>query len=119
MLKSCQYFNKRSISKTVKIVAKDTLPAAAYNPDIVEKKVYDEWERRGLFKADNKNDKRTFSIVLPPPNVTGKLHLGHALSNTIQDVIIRRKRSQGFNVLWLPGTDHAGIATQGVHRDLE
>ncbi|OWR49564.1 valyl-tRNA synthetase [Danaus plexippus plexippus] len=114
MLKSGQYFNKRYISKTVKIVAKDILPAAAYTPDIVEKKVYDEWERRGLFKADSKNDKRRFSIVLPPPNVTGKLHLGHALSNTIQDVIVRRKRSQGYNVLWLPGTDHAGIATQGV-----
>ncbi|KAL0810500.1 hypothetical protein ABMA28_010623 [Loxostege sticticalis] len=105
---------RRSISSTTRIVLKENLSAAAYKPEVVEKDKYDQWEWKGLFKAENLSDKPPFSMVLPPPNVTGKLHLGHALACTVQDVIVRRKRSQGFNVLWLPGTDHAGIATQGV-----
>ncbi|CAH0718563.1 unnamed protein product, partial [Brenthis ino] len=111
---SISYLAKRFLSSTTRIIRKNNLPATAYKPEIVEKYKYDEWERKGIFNAHSKTDKPTFSIVLPPPNVTGKLHLGHALSCTIQDIIARRKRSMGLNVLWLPGTDHAGIATQGV-----
>ncbi len=77
---------------------------------------YPEWERRGYFhaNADPADTRPTFSIVIPPPNVTGALHLGHALNNTLQDILVRMKRMQGYNVLWMPGTDHAGIATQAV-----
>jgi len=67
-----------------------------------------------LFKAEDTSDKKPFSIVIPPPNVTGILHIGHALNNTLQDIIVRYKRMQGCNTLWMPGTDHAGIATQNV-----
>ncbi|CAG5059875.1 unnamed protein product [Parnassius apollo] len=88
--------------------------ASAYKPGLVEKNKYELWETKKLFRPDNFSTKPVFSIVLPPPNVTGKLHLGHALSCTIQDVIVRYKRSLGYNALWVPGTDHAGIATQGV-----
>ncbi|XP_072933971.1 uncharacterized protein [Epargyreus clarus] len=108
------YFPKRHISRTTRIVLKENLPAVAYKPEVTEKNKYERWEKEGLFKADTSSNQPAFSIVLPPPNVTGKLHLGHALSCTIQDVIVRRKRSMGHRVLWLPGTDHAGIATQGV-----
>src|SRR5690606_13098690 len=72
------------------------------------------WEERGYFHADPSSDKPPFSILIPPPNVTGALHLGHALNNTLQDILCRLKRMQGFEVLWMPGTDHAGIATQAV-----
>ncbi len=72
------------------------------------------WEERGYFHADPSSEKPAFSIVIPPPNVTGALHLGHALNNTLQDILCRLKRMQGFEVLWMPGTDHAGIATQAV-----
>jgi valyl-tRNA synthetase len=75
---------------------------------------YSYWESRGYFHADVASDKPPFSIVIPPPNVTGALHLGHALNNTLQDILVRLKRMQGYNVLWMPGTDHAGIATQAV-----
>ncbi len=75
---------------------------------------YQEWLERDLFHASNGEDRPCFSIVIPPPNVTGYLHLGHALNNTLQDILSRHKRIQGYNVLWLPGTDHAGIATQVV-----
>ncbi|MEX2555207.1 MAG: valine--tRNA ligase [Actinomycetota bacterium] len=84
----------------------------AYDPHSVEERIYDEWERSGLFAPAG--DGEPFSIVLPPPNVTGILHMGHALDHSIQDAIVRRKRMQGYRVLWLPGTDHAGIATQNV-----
>jgi valyl-tRNA synthetase len=83
-----------------------------YDPHGVEERLYREWEEAGLFKPAG--DGRPFCIVLPPPNVTGILHIGHALDHSIQDAIIRRKRMQGFRALWLPGTDHAGIATQSV-----
>lgn len=85
-----------------------------YNPNEVESKIYQWWESSGYFKAEDKSTKPPFSIILPPPNVTGFLHMGHALDHTIQDLMIRWKRMKGFNALWLPGTDHAGIATQTV-----
>jgi len=77
-------------------------------------KIYQYWESKGFFHSEPDSDKEPFTIVIPPPNVTGALHLGHALNNTLQDVLIRYKRLQGFNTLWMPGTDHAGIATQAV-----
>jgi valyl-tRNA synthetase len=83
-----------------------------YDPHAVEERVYDGWERSGLFAPSG--DGEPFSIVLPPPNVTGILHMGHALDHSIQDALIRRRRMQGYRALWLPGTDHAGIATQNV-----
>ena len=82
-----------------------------YNHLEVEKDKYESWKQNGYFRADNKN-KEPFCIVIPPPNVTGKLHLGHAWNTAIQDIIIRFKRMQGYDALWLPGMDHAGIATQ-------
>ncbi|NQU18448.1 MAG: valine--tRNA ligase [Candidatus Saganbacteria bacterium] len=85
-----------------------------YNPAEVEQKWYKFWEENGLFKPDQKSKADPFTIVIPPPNVTGQLHMGHALDNSLQDVLIRYKRMQGFNTLWIPGTDHAGIATQNV-----
>ncbi|HVL91541.1 MAG TPA: valine--tRNA ligase [Actinomycetota bacterium] len=84
----------------------------AYDPATVESRLYDTWEAAGLFEPHG--DGQPFCIVLPPPNVTGSLHMGHALDHSLQDAIVRRKRMQGFRVLWLPGTDHAGIATQNV-----
>ncbi|MBR4400069.1 MAG: valine--tRNA ligase [Synergistes sp.] len=85
-----------------------------YDPQPIEDKWYAEWIKSGLFKADETSAKPQFSIVIPPPNVTGSLHVGHALDNTLQDILCRTKRMQGYEVLWLPGTDHAGIATQNV-----
>jgi valyl-tRNA synthetase len=85
-----------------------------YNPDIVEEKWYYFWERKGFFHADPLSDKEPYCIVLPPPNVTGILHMGHALVDSLQDVMIRYKRMCGFETLWVPGTDHAGISTQTV-----
>ena len=84
----------------------------AYEPQAVENQWYSAWMENGCFNADETSDKEGFSIVIPPPNVTGILHLGHVLNNTIQDILARRARQQGKEVLWLPGTDHAGIATQ-------
>ena len=83
-----------------------------YDPQEVEQRLYDEWEKKGLFSPSNEFSKKHFSIVLPPPNVTGSLHLGHALNHTIQDCLIRWKKMNGYRTVWLPGTDHAGIATQ-------
>jgi valyl-tRNA synthetase len=85
-----------------------------YNPRDVESRWYAWWESQGYFRADATSKNPPFTIVIPPPNVTGALHMGHMLSDTIQDVIVRRRRMQGFNTLWLPGMDHAGIATQNV-----
>jgi valyl-tRNA synthetase len=84
----------------------------AYEPQSVEDKWYDFWQKQGCFTADPKSAKPAFSIVIPPPNVTGMLHMGHVLNNTIQDILSRKARMDGKEVLWLPGTDHAGIATQ-------
>jgi valyl-tRNA synthetase len=86
----------------------------SYDPHQVEEKWYRYWEKHGYFRADENSEKKTYSIVIPPPNVTGVLHIGHALNNTLQDILIRFKRMEGYNVLWMPGTDHAGIATQNV-----
>jgi valyl-tRNA synthetase len=86
----------------------------AYEPKNVEAHWYKEWEESGLFKASQTSTQPAFSMVMPPPNVTGRLHMGHALTYTLQDLLTRYKRMRGFNVLWLPGTDHAGIATQNV-----
>ncbi|MBS6105998.1 MULTISPECIES: valine--tRNA ligase [Anaerococcus] len=83
-----------------------------YNPNGFEKEIYKKWEDCGYFKADVNKNKKPFTIVMPPPNVTGQLHLGHALNNTIQDIIIRYKRMAGFEALWIPGTDHASISTE-------
>ena len=86
--------------------------ATKYDPQAVEHGLYDEWVEKDYFKAGKDQSKPPYSIVIPPPNVTGKLHLGHAWDTTLQDMIIRMKRMQGYDVLYLPGTDHAGIATQ-------
>ena len=85
-----------------------------YNPEDTESKWYKIWEENNLFSAKSTLDKPPYCIVIPPPNVTGILHMGHALNNTIQDILIRYKRMRGFEALWMPGTDHAGIATQNV-----
>jgi len=85
-----------------------------YNPHQVEEKWYRCWEEQRFFRADEWGNGPSYSIVIPPPNITGSLHMGHALNNTLQDILSRYKRMDGFNVLWLPGTDHAGIATQNV-----
>ncbi len=85
-----------------------------YDPKQVEERLYQWWEASGLFHAEVDASRTPYTIVIPPPNVTGILHMGHALNNTIQDILIRWKRMQGFNALWIPGTDHAGIATQNV-----
>ncbi len=91
----------------------DELPKQ-YNPKETESKWYEIWEKNNLFSARISPDKIPYSIVIPPPNVTGILHMGHALNNSIQDILIRYKRMKGFQTLWMPGTDHAGIATQNV-----
>ena len=86
----------------------------AYEPKQIEEKWYAEWLAKGHFTANPASSKPPYSIVIPPPNVTGVLTMGHVLNNTLQDILARRKRMQGYEVLWLPGTDHAGIATQSV-----
>ncbi len=88
------------------------LISSRYNPLDVEGKWYDFWEQKGFFHQEVDPNKEPFSIVMPPPNVTGQLHLGHAMDNTLQDILVRFKRMQGYNTIWIPGTDHAGIATQ-------
>ena len=86
--------------------------AKAYNPKEVEDKIYDFWQEGNYFHAEVDKDKKPYTIVMPPPNITGQLHMGHALDNTLQDILIRWRRMQGFSALWLPGTDHASIATE-------
>src|SRR5947199_942957 len=88
--------------------------AKAYDPKEAQQKWLAFWEQRGYFHSDPDPDRKPFTIVIPPPNVTGALHMGHALNNALQDVLVRWRRMQGYNVLWMPGTDHAGIATQAV-----
>ena len=88
--------------------------APRFDPHEAEARLYKSWEERELFKAHARSEKPPFTIVMPPPNVTGSLHMGHAFNNTIQDLLIRWKRMQGFECLYLPGTDHAGIATQNA-----
>ena len=85
-----------------------------YRPDEIEEKHYLNWEESGVFSCGQRPGSEPYTIVIPPPNVTGSLHMGHALNNTLQDILVRYKRMKGFDVLWQPGTDHAGIATQMV-----
>ncbi|MEQ1889851.1 MAG: class I tRNA ligase family protein, partial [Alphaproteobacteria bacterium] len=85
-----------------------------YQPADAEQRIYDAWENAGAFRCGQNAGAKSFSIVIPPPNVTGSLHMGHALNNTLQDILIRFERMRGRDVLWQPGTDHAGIATQMV-----
>ncbi len=95
---------------------------STYNPKQSEEKIYQMWEKSGYFNPDNLpgERKKSFCITVPPPNVTGSLHMGHALNATIQDILIRKKRMEGYKTLWIPGTDHAGIATQNVvEKDLK
>ena len=83
-----------------------------YDPKDIEDRLYKKWEDNGYFHAEVDRSKKPFTIVMPPPNITGQLHMGHALDNTMQDILIRYKRMQGYNALWQPGTDHAAIATE-------
>src|SRR3989442_4719210 len=84
------------------------------DPSVVEARCYREWDKRGYFHADPASPKKPYCIVIPPPNVTASLHIGHALNDTLQDILVRMKRMDGFNTLWVPGTDHAGIAVHVV-----
>ncbi len=106
------------MSNSDKPQTRDSAPPGSldksYQPELVEARWYSYWEDNGLFTADPQSDKPAYSIVIPPPNVTGQLHIGHALDNTLQDILCRFKRLRGYEVLWMPGTDHAGIATQNV-----
>lgn len=83
-----------------------------YNPADIEPRLYEKWMQKKYFHAKVDKTKKPFTIVMPPPNITGQLHMGHALDNTMQDILIRYKRMKGFNALWQPGTDHASIATE-------
>ena len=83
-----------------------------FEPSAIEGPIYEKWLKDGRFHADAASDKDPYTIVIPPPNITGQLHMGHALDNALQDLLIRFKRMQGFEALWLPGTDHASIATE-------
>lgn len=83
-----------------------------YDPSSFEDRLYKKWNDRGYFKPSDDKNAPSFSIVIPPPNITGQLHMGHALDNTLQDILIRYKRMKGFSTLWVPGTDHASIATE-------
>ena len=83
-----------------------------YNPKDFESRLYAEWMEKGLFKSSPNPNKKPFTIMLPPPNITGQLHMGHALDHTLQDILVRWKRMDGYETLWQPGTDHASIATE-------
>ena len=86
--------------------------AKTYDPQGIEDRIYKNWEDKKYFHAEVDHSKTPYTIVIPPPNITGQLHMGHALDNTMQDILIRFKRMQGYNALWQPGTDHASIATE-------
>ena len=86
--------------------------AKVYDPSVVEERLYTKWCEKKYFHAEVDKSKKPFSIVMPPPNITGQLHMGHALDNTIQDILIRWKRMSGYNTLWVPGIDHASISTE-------
>ena len=87
------------------------LLAKAYEPKEFEDRIYRNWMEKRYFEANVNSEKPTFTIMMPPPNITGVLHMGHGMDNTLQDVIVRYKRMQGFETLWVPGVDHASIAT--------
>src|SRR5574344_386296 len=84
----------------------------SFDPKNFEEKIYENWLKKEYFKPSDDRTKTPYTIVIPPPNITGKLHMGHALDETIQDILIRFKRMEGYNALWVPGTDHASIATE-------
>ncbi len=109
-------FCKLSFSESEKVIKEEDMTQVdfpkAYEPSSVQDKIYEEWLKQGYWKADARSNKPAYSIVMPPPNITGVLTLGHVLNNTLQDILCRRARMQGYEVLWLPGTDHAGLATQ-------
>ena len=86
--------------------------AKTYDPKGMEDRIYEKWLEKKYFHAEVDRTKKPFTIVIPPPNVTGKLHMGHALDETLQDILIRYKRMSGYNALWIPGTDHASISTE-------
>ncbi len=86
--------------------------AKTYSPKEFEERIYAEWEKKGAFRAERDPKKKPYTIAMPPPNITGQLHMGHALDQTLQDVLIRWRRMQGFSALWIPGSDHASIATE-------
>ena len=86
--------------------------AKTYDPKAIEEKLYERWCENKYFHAEVDRSRKPFTTVMPPPNITGKLHMGHALDNTLQDILIRYKRMQGYNALWIPGTDHAAISTE-------
>src|SRR5438045_8970000 len=88
--------------------------AKTFEPGPIEARWYAHWEGQGLFRPQDRKDAQPFTIVMPPPNVTGSLHIGHALDNTLQDILVRHARMQGKDSLWVVGMDHAGIATQMV-----
>jgi valyl-tRNA synthetase len=88
----------------------------AYDPGAVEGSIYERWERSGAFTPEIESDKEPFTVIMPPPNLTGELHLGHAMMDTVEDILIRWRRMQGRSTLWLPGVDHAAIA---VHTLIE
>ncbi len=94
----------------MKIVSKEL--AKTYNPKEIEDKTYEKWCENKYFHAEIDRSRKPFTTVMPPPNITGKLHMGHALDNTLQDILIRYKRMEGYNALWIPGTDHAAISTE-------
>ena len=83
-----------------------------YNPKLVEDRIYRFWQKNNCFCQSKGRNKKTFSVIMPPPNVTGRLHMGHALDNTLQDVLVRFKRMSGFDVLWVPGLDHSALSTE-------
>ena len=93
--------------------------AKTYDPKGIEDRLYQKWTDKKYFHAEVDHSRTPFTIVIPPPNITGQLHMGHALDNTMQDILIRFKRMQGYNALWQPGTDHASIATEVKIRKLE
>ena len=86
--------------------------AKTSDPKQIEEKLYERWCENKYFHAEVDRSKKPFTTVMPPPNITGKLHMGHALDNTLQDILIRYKRMEGYNALWIPGTDHAAISTE-------
>jgi valyl-tRNA synthetase len=92
----------------------NTATSTAYDPSQIEERWYRYWESNGFFNTSADSDKKPHVIMMPPPNVTGRLHMGHALQDTIQDALTRMRRMQGYEALWVPGIDHAGIATQNA-----
>ena len=105
-----RYPNPSKIKKGRRIMSKEL--SKTYDPKDIEERLYKNWEEKGYFHAEVDRSKKPFTIVMPPPNITGQLHMGHALDNTLQDILTRFKRMQGYSALWLPGTDHASIATE-------